>query len=226
MVAVLFDLEGTLVDVSFFKDAGVVQEFRQSTREKLIKLGIPPQALGEIKTYSLMRNKAIEYAEANFSREKASRFYQRLDEFLEKYEMSSAKSSELFSDTIPTLSRVKALGYKLGLITNTSKKATEYMFSQHGLKKFFDVVVTREDVRRFKPEPEGIQLALRKLGEKGFILVGDLRYDASAAEKAGGISIILNRNRSKKLDFHADYRVNSLEEILSIMQTISKIKQK
>jgi len=226
MVAVLFDLEGTLVDVSFFKDASIVQEFRRSVREKLIELGVPPQVLGGIKTYTLMRNKAVEYVDTNFSQKEATLFHQKMNRFLEKYEMSSAKSSKLFPDTVTTLRRLKAQGHKLGIITNTSKKAVEYMFSRHGLGKFFDVVLTREDVRMFKPEPEGIQLALKKLSEREFVLVGDLRYDASAAEMAGGVSIIVNRDPSRELDFHADYTVHSLEETLSIIQEVSRIKQK
>jgi len=228
MVAVLFDLEGTLVqtDRAFWRDNSIVQEFRRLTREKLIELGIPPKALGETKTYTLMRNKAVEYVEENFSEEEAKIFLQKMDEFLEKYEMGSARGSELFPDAIPALRGLRALGYKLGLITNTSRKAVECMFSLHGIREYFDVVITREDVKKFKPEPEGIQLALKKLGERDFVLVGDLIYDASAAETAGGLSIKVNRNPPRELDFHADYTVQSLEEIVSIIEAISRVKQK
>lgn len=227
MFAVLFDLEGTLVqtDRAVFWETSAVQEFRRLTREKLIELGIPPRVLEKTRSYSLMRNKAVEYVQANFSEEEIRLFHQRFDEFLEYYEMGSAKGSTLFPDTISTLRRLKELGYKLGLVTNTSKKATQYMFTMHGLEKYFDTVVTREDVKRFKPEPEGIMLALKKLGEKEFVLVGDIVYDASAAERAGGISIITKRDPSKELDFHADYTVQSLEEILGILQAISEIRQ-
>jgi len=225
MVAVLFDLEGTLVQ-TFPEIIWPVHEFRRLAREKLIELGIPPQVLGEMKAYTLMRNKAIEYTEAHFSEKEKKRFHRRLDEFLEKYEMGSARSSKLFPDAVPTLRRLRALGCKLGLITNTSKKAAEYMLSMHKLGEYFSVVVTREDVKRFKPEPEGIRLALEKMGEKEFVLVGDTTYDATTAERAGGISIIVNRNPSREIDFHADHIVQSLEEMLSVIETISRMKQK
>jgi len=225
MVAVLFDLEGTLVQ-TFPEIVWPIHEFRRLAREKLIELGIPPQVFGETKAYTLMRNKAIEYVEANFSQKEAKIFHQKLDEFLEKYEMGSARSSKLFPDTVSTLQRLKALGYKMGLITNTSKKAMEYMLSLHGLGEYFNAVITREDVKRFKPEPEGIRLALKKLGEREFVLVGDTIYDATTAERAGGHSIIVNRNPSREMDFHADYIVHSLEEIVSIMEAIGESKQK
>jgi len=225
LVAVLFDLEGTLVDISFFKDSRTVQKFRQLAREKLIELGVPPEVLGETKAYTLMRNKAIDYVEANFSKEEIRLFHQKLDKFLERYEMSSAKSSKLYPDAISTLRGLKSLGYKLGLITNTSKKALRYMFSLHGLKGYFSVVVTREDVKRFKPEPEGMRIALKELGENEFMLVGDTVYDVSAAKKGGGLSIIVNRDFSRELDFQADHVVHSLEEVVSTIQALSKIKQ-
>jgi len=80
------------------------------------------------------------------------------------------------------------------------------------------VVATREDVKRLKPDPEGILLALKKLGETEFFLVGDLIYDAQAAENAGGLSIIVNRNPSKDLEFPADYVVQSLAEIPALIR--------
>jgi len=225
MVAVLFDLEGTLVQ-TFPEVIWPVHEFRRLAREKLIQLGIPSEVLGETKAYTLMRNKAIEHVEANFSEKEAKLFHQKLDVFLEKYEMGSARSSKLFPDAIPTLRRLKALGYKLGLITNTSKKAVECFFSLHDLREYFSVVITREDVKMFKPEPEGVHLALKKLGENEFLLVGDTIYDATTAQRAGGISVIVNRDPSRELDFRADYTIQMLEEILGIMQAIGGMKQK
>lgn len=92
------------------------------------------------------------------------------------------------------------------------------MLSSHGIADFFEVIVTREDVKKLKPDPEGILLALKRLEARDFFFVGDLVYDSEAAEKAGGKSIIVNRNPSMKLGFPADYIVNSLTEIPRIIQ--------
>lgn len=212
MVVVLFDLEGTLVQ-SIEDDQEAILEFRIKTREKLVALGIPRSELKGVTTSTLMRNKALEYVKEHFNEREAKRFHREMDMFLKSYELSWADRSKIFSDTLPALRRLKEIGCKMGLITNTSREAANRMLSIHGIRGFFEVIITREDVKKLKPDPECIILALKRLNEQDFFLVGDLGYDSRAAEKAGGISIIVNRCPSKKLEFHADYVVKSLIEI-------------
>jgi len=106
----------------------------------------------------------------------------------------------------------------MGLITNTSREAADRILYIHSIKNFFEVVITREDTEKLKPDPEGILLALRRLKARDFVFVGDLVHDSQAAEKAGGKSIIVNRDPSKKLEYHADYIVKSLDEIPNLIQ--------
>lgn len=212
MVVVLFDLEGTLVQ-SIEDDQEAILEFRIKTREKLVALGIPRSELKGVTTSTLMRNKALEYVKEHFNEREAKRFHREMDMFLKSYELSWADRSKIFSDTLPALRRLKEIGCKMGLITNTSREAANRMLSIHGIRGFFEVIITREDVKKLKPDPEGIILALKRLNEQDFFLVGDLGYDSRAAEEAGGISIIVNRCPSKKLEFHADYVVKFLIEI-------------
>ncbi len=120
MVVVLFDLEGTLVQ-SMETDQKAVLEFRTKTREELVTLGIPRSALEGVTTSTLMRNKALEYVEEHFSEEEAKIFHREMDKFLKKYELYWADRSRIFSDTLPTLRRLRELGYKMGVITNTSR---------------------------------------------------------------------------------------------------------
>jgi phosphoglycolate phosphatase-like HAD superfamily hydrolase len=89
----------------------------------------------------------------------------------------------------------------------------------HGLGNYFEVVVTREDVAKLKPDHEGVLLALKRLQGKRFFFVGDLEHDAIAAEKARGLSIIVNRDASKVPQFHADFVVQSLSEVPAIVSS-------
>jgi HAD superfamily hydrolase (TIGR01549 family) len=217
-VAVLFDLEDTLVQTPWV-DAQHVTEFRRRTREKLIQLGIPPSVLEGIERTTLMRNKAAEYIEENMSEEKAEKFRRAIEKFISKYELDAAQRSKLFPETVLALEKLRKLDVKMGLVTNTSMKAVEIDFQLHGLKKYFDVVVTRESMKKLKPDSEGILLALKKLDAKSFFLVGDLVHDAVAAENAGGTSIIVKRNAYEKLDFNADFIIQSLTEVPEIVQS-------
>ncbi len=220
MVVILFDLEGTLVQ-SIENDQEAILEFRIETREKLLQLGIPSSELEGVTKSTLMRNKALEYVSEHLDEREARRFHLEMDNFLKGYELRWADSSRIFPDTLPALRKLKRLGYKMGLITNTSREAAIRILSMHGIETFFEVVVTREDVKKLKPDPEGILLALKRLNTRDFVLVGDLIHDSKATEKAGGMSIIVNRNPSKKLEFHANYVISSLIEIPDLIQHLT-----
>jgi phosphoglycolate phosphatase-like HAD superfamily hydrolase len=225
MFAALFDLEGTLVrSPADRKD--IIREFRISTKKKLVELGIPSCELkGLGKSTAVLRNKAFEYVESNFGLKEAQHFHFEIDKFLKTYELNWAKRSMPFPETLLVLGQLTDLELKMAIVTNTSREAAEQMLSMHQLSEFFDVVITREDVKKLKPEPEGISLALRKLNAKDFFFVGDQELDSLATKKAGGISIILNRSSSGKKS-HADYVVQSLWEIPNFVSSYDNTKTK
>jgi HAD superfamily hydrolase (TIGR01549 family) len=216
-LAVLFDLEDTLIQTPW-SDWQRVLEFRRKTREKLITLGIPSSVLEGIERATLMRNRAFEYAEKNFTKTETEKFQKEMDKFFSDYELDSAIKSKLFPETISTLKKLRKLGIKIGLVTNTSAKAVKTVFQLHGLKEYFDVVVTRERVRKLKPDPEGVLLAVKTLGVKHFFMVGDLVFDVLATKRANGVSIFIKGSSQEKADTSADYVVQSLSEIPTIVQ--------
>ncbi len=240
-VAVLFDLEDTLVQTPW-ADLKHVIKFRHRTREKLIELEIPPAILEGTERATIMRNKASEYVEQNFNKTDTKKFQREMEKFLSQYELDSAEKSKLFPETIPTLETLRKLGTKIGLVTNTSAKAMDTIFQIHGLRDYFDVVVTRESVSKLKPDPEGILLAIRKLSARSFFMVGDLILDVLAAKNAKGTAIIVKREMGKaeqqdltkslpadllegikkiqkeRANLQADYIVKSLSEIPEIVQ--------
>jgi phosphoglycolate phosphatase len=239
--AVLFDLEDTLVQTPW-ADHQHVLEFRRETRQKLIELGIPPNVLEGIERATIMRNKASEHVEKNFAKADAQGFRQGMEKFLSRYELNSARKSQLFPETTETLETLKELGAKVGIVTNTSAKAVNTVFQNHGLKNRFDVVVTRENVKKLKPDSEGILLAVKKLGATNCFMVGDLVLDILAAKGARVKAIIVRRNpeqpdpqdllkslpaelleQAKRLleegkYLQADYVVQSLSEVPAIVQ--------
>jgi HAD superfamily hydrolase (TIGR01549 family) len=216
--AVLFDLEGTLVQTPW-EDPQHVLEFRLQTRRKLIQLAISPSLLEGIEPSTLMRNKASEYVEKNFSKADVQAYHKGLAEFLRRYEVEAAENSKLFAETVSTLEELRKGGAKMGLVTNTSREAVEIVFQLHSLKGYFDVVVTREDVKRLKPDPEGILQAVRRLGADGFFMIGDLALDVLAARNADGTSVFVKRSIEGQISVHADHVVRSLKDIPSIVQT-------
>jgi HAD superfamily hydrolase (TIGR01509 family) len=92
------------------------------------------------------------------------------------------------------ITRLKALGIKVGLVTNSIRKSSEFMLEYAGLLKFMDVVVTNEDVLEGKPNPAGYLLAMQKLEvlPSETIVIEDGEYGILAAEAAGAKVIKVN----------------------------------
>jgi HAD superfamily hydrolase (TIGR01509 family) len=85
------------------------------------------------------------------------------------------------------ITRLKSRGIKVGLVTNSIRKTSEFMLEYAGLLKFMDVIVTNEDVLEGKPSAEGYILAMKKLGVEPdkTLVVEDGEYGIQAATKAG-----------------------------------------
>jgi beta-phosphoglucomutase len=85
------------------------------------------------------------------------------------------------------LSRLKLNGIKVGLVTNSIKLTTEFMIQYAGLEKYIDVLITNEDVKRNKPDPEGYELACKLLNVSTHesLVIEDGEYGIQAATSAG-----------------------------------------
>jgi pyrophosphatase PpaX len=116
---------------------------------------------------------------------------------------------KLFKGSKKVLEHAKK--FKIALVTNTSKAGVYKILKHFGLEKCFDVIVTRDQVRRGKPSPETVIKAceLLKVEPKDTILVGDTQSDVKAGRSAGCKVIGLN------LD--ADARIEKLTDLLKII---------
>jgi phosphoglycolate phosphatase-like HAD superfamily hydrolase len=83
----------------------------------------------------------------------------------------------------------------------------------------FDAVVTREDAPP-KPAPQPVWLACRRMGvpPSAVLFVGDFEFDMVAGRRAG-VRTVLLRNPQQSSSAHADYTVDSLAELRSLLET-------
>lgn len=93
----------------------------------------------------------------------------------------------VFDGVHELLAGVAALGLKRGVVSGKSRGSWEITAGLVGLSEHFDVVVLDDDVSRPKPDPEGILLAVRRLGlaPQRAAYVGDTASDVEAAALAG-----------------------------------------
>jgi phosphoglycolate phosphatase len=191
--AILFDFEGTLVDLQWNLE-GAVKE----TLEMLRTLRFPIQRLQGMK-YSTLMMEAIRMAKeigqsADSVREKIGAIYDRFDE-------DALMRWTLRDGSKDFLSVLKANGIKIGLVSNVGTKALEKALLKLDLRQSFNVVVSRNDVQFIKPSGEGLSLALSRLRviKDKALYVGDSLDDIQAAKTTGvKVTIIMGKENLKE----------------------------
>jgi HAD superfamily hydrolase (TIGR01509 family) len=213
--AVLFDFEGTLVDFQW-NLAGAVRE----TIEMLKTSGFPIDRIQSRKYSTLMEEAMKTASEMGRSpdevREKIGAIYDRYDEdALTRW--SLRPSARNF------LSALKAKATKTALVSNVGKKGVEKALQKLELHPFFDMIVTRNDVKAPKPNSEGIRLALNRLQviNERTLFIGDSLDDIHAAHEAGlRVMIILGGENPKPdlLGANPDFLIQTYAELLASLR--------
>lgn len=94
---------------------------------------------------------------------------------------------QLFPGVEEILQQLTLEGYQLGLVTNKTRSLTNRALQLFDLEEFFSVIITLDDVRCGKPDPEPLYRACSYLQVKPAeaVLIGDSQYDRLAAKAAG-----------------------------------------
>ena len=80
------------------------------------------------------------------------------------------------------LERLRAGGYRLATLTNSTEEVARAQLEHAGLAPFFERILSADSVRRLKPAPEPYRMAARVLG----VGVGELRLVAAHAWDVAG----------------------------------------
>ena len=78
-------------------------------------------------------------------------------------------------------------GVTLGVVTSKLRAGCERGLKLTGLMEHFPLLVTADDVKRPKPDPEPVELALERAGatRANTIFIGDSPHDMAAGRAAG-----------------------------------------
>ncbi len=122
---------------------------------------------------------------------------------------------------------IKSLtGKRLALISTSTRSLLEQGLTHKNLENYFEVILSAEDVERYKPDPQIIEKALSLMGgvKQEAIIIGDSKSDLGAAKNAGIDSILFyppentrfyDLNSLKLL--HPTHIVDDLEQVLGLV---------
>lgn len=179
--AILFDLDGTLIDtagdIAAALDALLVERGRD--------------ALGESVARGLVGDGARALIEKGWRASGAPvPSAAELDALVERwfsiYEADIARRSRPYPRVPETLASLRARGLKLAVVTNKADRPTAKLLAALKLDAFFDAVVGG-DVPFRKPDARHVRAGLAALGVSApeAVFVGDSPNDAASARAAG-----------------------------------------
>lgn len=103
-----------------------------------------------------------------------------------------AAQAPLYPGAEAMLQRLKGQNKQLALITASGREIIDMVLAHHNLLDFFNLVITSDDVKANKPDPEGILFVLESFGveKQKAVMLGDSDKDLGAAKNAGIDSIL------------------------------------
>ena len=115
--------------------------------------------------------------------------------------------------------------YRLGIVTGRPGNEAQFAMERFGKQGYFEVIITLDDTPpgKGKPEPFGIIEAMKKLNADSAVYVGDTIDDMKAATAAGVIAIGIltdNSRDQKQIDL---LKSNGAQMVLEDVNELVKI---
>ncbi len=172
-LAVIFDIDGTLVDTNYqhalawyraFRQHGVVMPIWQVHRA----IGI-----GSDRVVEMLAGEHVEQQMGDALREAQGPLYQEMIDEVEPMK----DAHELLRD-------LKHAGHPLILASSAKQEEVERYIGLLDARDFVDGYTTSADVKASKPEPDIVNAATEKAGGGPAVMIGDSTWDCKAATRA------------------------------------------
>ncbi len=182
--AVLFDLDGTLVDT--------LPDIATSMNTALGTLGL--RTLSAVRIGAFVGKGPRALALRVLDQQPSLTLTQRADlvdkllaTYVRSYESRVGQASRLFPGVNQTLRDLSVRGLKLGVVTNALQHLAEAILTRFDIAQFMQLVIGGDQVSNGKPHPEAVLRACRMLGAAPAqtLMVGDSENDVLAARAAG-----------------------------------------
>jgi phosphoglycolate phosphatase len=214
--AVIFDLDGTLVDSA--------PDLMLATNHVLSRLERRAITMDEVRSFVGHGARALIArgcaATGDAIDEKTLDFYHV--EFLRYYEKNIAVNSVAFPGVIDLLELCVANGLKMGVCTNKVEGLSVRLLQALGMEKYFGAIVGPDTINVAKPHPAPYLETVKRLGvpAKDSIMIGDSETDILTARAASVpvIGVTFGYTQKPVATYNPDYLVSHFDEVWEILE--------
>ena len=214
--AVVFDLDGTLVDTA--------PDLMAATNHVLSLLRRRSITMAEVRSFvgrgaRILIERGV--AATGDAIDEASLSYYHA-EFLRHYEGHTADRSEIFPGVVTLLTRLADSGIKAGVCTNKPEGLSRQLLDALDLSRFVGAIVGPDTIGVGKPDAAPYLETVKRLGvpAKNSILVGDSETDilTARAAKVPVIAVTFGYTPKPVAEYGPDYLISHFDEVWDILK--------
>ncbi|MHB8534856.1 MAG: haloacid dehalogenase type II [Sulfuricaulis sp.] len=195
-----FDVYGTLIDthavVTGLREivGNKAEEFSRTWRDKQLEYSFRRGLMRNYENFAVCIRQALDYCCANYQ---LSLSHEQKNKLLGVYRVLPA-----FKDVLESLSRLKAADFRIYAFSNGSVDAVEMLLVSAGIRDFFLAIVSADELKTFKPNPDVYRHFLMKSGTVGdnAWLISSNPFDVIGAVSAGMKAAWVRRSREAVFD--------------------------
>lgn len=183
--ALIFDLDGTLIDSKLDLIHSVNAMLRELGREQLA-----PKTISDYIGHGAPQlvARALGDGSTEEERQRALQF------FLGYYELHKMDNTCAYPGVAETLEQLSGLPLPMAVLTNKPVRISVRILDALGLSKYFQAIYGGNSFATKKPDPLGARTILRELSAepREALLVGDSEVDVQTARNAGTLAAAVN----------------------------------
>lgn len=220
--AVLFDLDGTLVDS--------VPDLCAAVNQALAGLGRVPLSEAEVRGYvgDGARSLLARALSRNVAGDADATLVERAwGPFMTAYEAQLCRRSQLYPGVAETLRELHGEGYRLGVVTNKPLRFVAPLLAHLGVLDCFGVCLGGDSLPQRKPDPAPLVHAMAALEATATAtaMVGDSLNDIRAGQAAGCLVIAVSYGYNHGLDLRqvgAAAVIDRMDDLMDCLNRLSK----
>jgi len=209
--ALLFDLDGTLIDSK--------RDLAHSVQYLQKEYGAPVSSEKQVGAF--IGDGVVKLVERALPELDAANLEEAVDSFKRYYRRHCVEHTRVYPGVLSTLKYFRQK--KMAVVTNKPVRVSGYILDQLGLSSFFKVLIGGDSLPNKKPHPEPVLSALRTMrleNPRRVVMIGDGPNDVESGRAAGTYTCRIRSNIGTPIKNRfiskPDFAISSMRDLMRI----------